>query len=160
MGSAHVLSLRLGTAPALGGAGTDKIPLHVGQPAERGEHQAPGARPGIGLRLRQGAELRLPAPTICMTMKEAVRQLKRSCDLSSLTSSEAHSRASVILPASLKARAFAKAWLSADRSTADSFPDRAPRALRAAAGTLRICTGPTRFRRATNLDRQRLDRNV
>jgi hypothetical protein len=50
--------------------------------------------------------------------------------------------------------------LSADLSAADGFPDRAPRALRAAAGTLRICTGPTRFRRATNLDRQRLDRNV
>ena len=76
-------------------------------------------------------------------MKAAVRHVRRSCDLSSLTSSAAHSRASGNFPASLKARAFAKAWLSADRSAADSFPDRAPRALRVAADTVRIATDPT-----------------
>jgi len=100
------------------------------------------------------------APTICFTMKAALHHVRRSCDLSSRTSSAAHSRASGIFPASLKARAFAKAWLSADRSAADSFPDRALRALRAAADMLRIATGPTRFRPATYLDRQRFDRNV
>jgi len=93
-------------------------------------------------------------------MKAALHHVRRSCDLSSRTSSAAHSRASGIFPASLKARAFAKAWLSADRSAADSFPDRALRALRAAADMLRIATGPTRFRPATYLDRQRFDRNV
>jgi hypothetical protein len=70
-----------------------------------------------------------------------VRHVRRSCDLSSLTNSLAHSRASSIFPASRKASAFAKAWLSADRSAAESFPDRAPRALRSAADVLRI--GPT-----------------
>jgi hypothetical protein len=69
----------------------------------------------------------------------AVRHVRRSCDFSSLTSSAAHSRASGIFPASRKARAFAKAWLSADRSAADSFPGRAPLALRSAADVLRIC---------------------
>jgi hypothetical protein len=54
--------------------------------------------------------------------------------------SAAHSRASGIFPASLKASGFAKAWLSADRSAADSLPDRVPRALRAAADMLRIGT--------------------
>jgi hypothetical protein len=63
---------------------------------------------------------------------------KNSEDLN-LINSAAHSRASGIFPASRKARAFAKAWLSDRRSAADSFPDRAPRALRAAAGVLRIC---------------------
>jgi hypothetical protein len=77
-------------------------------------------------------------PMICMTIKGAVHHVTRSCDLSCRTSSAAHSRASGIFPASLKARAFAKAWLSADRSAADSFPDRAPRALRVAAYVLRI----------------------
>jgi hypothetical protein len=62
----------------------------------------------------------------------------RLCDLSSLTSFSAHSRASGIFPASRKARAFAKAWLSAERSAAESFPGRAPRALRAAGDMLRI----------------------
>jgi hypothetical protein len=71
------------------------------------------------------------------------RHVRRSCDLSSLTSSAAHSRASVIFPASRKARAFAKAWLSDDRSAAESFPGRAPRALRATADMLRIAPGPT-----------------
>ena len=92
--------------------------------------------------------------------RRAVCHIKRSCDLSSLTSSAAHSRASGIFPASLKARAFAKAWLSDRRSAADSFPDRAPRVLRAAADVLRIAIGPTRFGRAKNLGRQRFDRNV
>jgi hypothetical protein len=82
------------------------------------------------------------APTICFTMKAALHHVRRSCDLSSLTNSAAHSRASGIFPASRKARAFAKAWLSADRSAADSFPARALRALRAAADMLRIGAGP------------------
>jgi hypothetical protein len=69
---------------------------------------------------------------------EASRHVRRSCDLSSLTSSAAHSRASGIFPASRNARAFPRAWLSADRSIADSFPDRAPRAARPAADILRI----------------------
>ena len=56
--------------------------------------------------------------------------VRRSCDFSSLTSSAAHRRASGIFPASRKARALARAWLSADRSAADSFPDRASRAVR------------------------------
>jgi hypothetical protein len=54
---------------------------------------------------------------------QAACHVRRSCDLSSLSSSAAHSRASAIFPASQKARAFAKAWLSADRSAADSLPD-------------------------------------
>jgi hypothetical protein len=70
--------------------------------------------------------------------RRAVRHLRRSCDLSSLTSSAAHSRASGSFPASLKARAFARAWLSDRRSAADSFPGRAPWALRSAADVLRI----------------------
>jgi hypothetical protein len=91
-----------------------------------------------------------------------VRHVRRLCDFSSRTSFSAHSQASGIFPASLKARAFAKAWLSADRSAADSFPDPTPRALRAAADMLRIASGPrpSLLRRATNLDPQRFDRNV
>jgi len=65
--------------------------------------------------------------------------------LRSLTSSTAHSRASGIFPASLKARAFAKAWLSADRSAADSFPDRVLWALRSAADVLRMLLIQPRF---------------
>jgi hypothetical protein len=99
------------------------------------------------------------ASTICFTMKAALHHVRRSCDLSSLTSSAAHSRASGIFPASLKARAFARAWLSADRSAADSFPARAPRVVRVAADMVRIAIGPTRVRQATNLDRRRFDRN-
>ena len=81
---------------------------------------------------------RLAAP------KAAVPHVRRSCDLSSLTSSLAHSRASGIFPASLNARAFAKAWLSDDRSAADSLRHCALRGLRAAADMLRI--GPPRVR--------------
>jgi hypothetical protein len=51
------------------------------------------------------------------------RYVRRSCAFSSRTSSTAHSRASAIFPASRKARA----WLSADRSAADSLPAWAPR---------------------------------
>jgi len=46
-----MLSLGLSAAPAFGGAGADKITLHVRQPAENGNHQAPGARGGVGPRL-------------------------------------------------------------------------------------------------------------
>jgi hypothetical protein len=94
--------------------------------------------------------------------RRPVRHVRRSCDLSSLTSSAAQSRASCIFPASRKARAFAKAWLSADRSAADSFPDRAPRALREAADVLRI--GTVRWSNSisagTNLDPRCFDRNA
>ena len=54
-----MLSLGLGTAPAFGGAGADKIALHVRNPAEYRQHQAPGAGAGVGPRLGQGSELRL-----------------------------------------------------------------------------------------------------
>src|SRR3954453_17568005 len=47
-GAAHMLSSGFGTAPAFGGTGADKIPLHVRQPAENGKHQAPGASGGVG----------------------------------------------------------------------------------------------------------------
>ena len=36
------------TTAALGGAGTDKIALYVGQAAENGNHQTPGAGAGVG----------------------------------------------------------------------------------------------------------------
>jgi hypothetical protein len=52
-GPPHLLSLGLGAASALGGAGADKIALHVRQSAENGNHQAPGAGAGIGPRLGQ-----------------------------------------------------------------------------------------------------------
>jgi len=107
---------------------------------------------------------RTTAPRILLAQlrKWAPRHVRRSCDRSSLTSSAAHSRASGIFPASLKARAFAKAWLSADRSAADSFPNCAPRGLRAAPDILRIAPGPTvQFGiGATNLGRRRFDCNV
>jgi hypothetical protein len=116
--------------------------------------------PAVGVLIRSRPRGR-PARRICLAApKGAVRHVRRSSDLSSLTSFAAHSRASVIFPASLKARAFAKAWLSDRRSAADSFPGRALCALRSASDVLRIAADPTRFRRATNLDRQRLDRNV
>jgi hypothetical protein len=73
--------------------------------------------------------------------RRAVRHFKRSCELSSLsslTNSSAHSRASGIFPASRKARAFAKAWLSDRRVAADSLSGRASRALRSAADGLRM----------------------
>src|SRR3954464_13278820 len=46
-----MLSLGLGAAPAFSSAGADKIALNVRQPAENGNHQAPGAGAGIGPRL-------------------------------------------------------------------------------------------------------------
>jgi hypothetical protein len=59
-GRPHVLSLGLGAAPAFGGAGADKIALHVGEASEYREHQAPGAAAAaVGPRFRQGSELRL-----------------------------------------------------------------------------------------------------
>jgi len=54
-----VLPALLRPASALGSAGADKVALHVGQAAQHGNHQAPGAGAGIGPRLREGAELRL-----------------------------------------------------------------------------------------------------
>ena len=86
--------------------------------------------------------------------------VRRSCDFSSRTNSAAHSRASCIFPASRKARAFARAWLSADRSSGDSLPALAPDEARTAGGELRIPTSPTRYQRATSLDRQRFDRKA
>jgi hypothetical protein len=47
-GAAHVLSLGLGAASAFGGAGADKIAFNIGQPAENGNHQAPGAGARVG----------------------------------------------------------------------------------------------------------------
>src|SRR6516164_7856465 len=90
------------------------------------------------------------------------RHVSRSCDLSSLTSSAAHSRASVIFPASRKARAFARALLSADRSAADSLAaDRAPRVARLADDILRIGQGSQLgFSGPRNVHRQHIDRNV
>ena len=86
------------------------------------------------------------SPAACEKLNRrtsAARHVRSPCDLSSLTSSAAHSRASGIFPASLKARAFARAWLSDRRSAADSFPGRSPRGLRLAAIVLRIAPGPT-----------------
>ena len=91
---------------------------------------------------------------------ERAHHVRRSCDFSSRTNSAAHSRASRIFPASRKARAFARAWLSADRSAGDSLPALAPDEARAAGGVLRIPASPTRFQRVINLDRQRFDRNA
>ncbi len=51
--TAHALSALLRPAAALGGAGADKIALHVGQAAQHGNHQPPGAGSGIGPRLGQ-----------------------------------------------------------------------------------------------------------
>jgi hypothetical protein len=47
-----VLTAFSGPATALGGAGADKIALHVRQAAEHGNHQAPGAGAGVGPRFR------------------------------------------------------------------------------------------------------------
>ena len=63
------------------------------------------------------------------------------------------------LPGISEGKAFARAWLGADRSTEDSFPDWAPPALRLADDLLRIAAGLTRFSCSRNLDRQLLDRN-
>jgi hypothetical protein len=52
-GSAHVLPALLGRAAALGGAGADKVALDVGEAAQHGNHQAPGAGAGVGPRLDQ-----------------------------------------------------------------------------------------------------------
>ena len=48
-----------GAVSALGGAGADKIALHVREAAEYRQHQAPGAGAGVGPRLGQGLKLRL-----------------------------------------------------------------------------------------------------
>jgi hypothetical protein len=56
---AHSLPALLRQAAALGGAGTDKVTLHVREAAENGNHQAPGAGAGVGPRLRERPELRL-----------------------------------------------------------------------------------------------------
>jgi hypothetical protein len=56
---AHALPALLRPAAALGGAGADKIALHVRQSAENGNHQAPGAGAGVGPRFGQGSKLRL-----------------------------------------------------------------------------------------------------
>jgi hypothetical protein len=42
--------LDLGAATAFGGAGADKVALHVRKAAEYRQHQAPGAGAGIGPR--------------------------------------------------------------------------------------------------------------
>ena len=57
--TAHVLPLGLGAAPAFGGAGADKITLHIRQSAKYRQHQAPGGGAGVGPRFGQGSKLRL-----------------------------------------------------------------------------------------------------
>ena len=56
---AHALPALLRAAAALGGAGADKIALHVGEAAQHGYHQSPGPGAGVGPWLRQRTELRL-----------------------------------------------------------------------------------------------------
>jgi hypothetical protein len=121
----------------------------------------------VRVRIRsRSTSARSPSTTaprflLAQLRKWAPHHFRRSCDLSSLTSSAAHSRASVIFSASLKARAFARAWLSDDRSAADSFPDCVLRALRVAADMLRIgpVQGSNSGSAGDNLDRRRVDRN-
>jgi len=55
----HVLPALPRPAAVLGGAGADKIALHVGEASENGGHQAPGAGAGVGPRLGERAKLRL-----------------------------------------------------------------------------------------------------
>ena len=52
---AHALPALLRPAAALGGAGADKVALHVRQSAQNGNHQPPGASAGVGPRLRPQA---------------------------------------------------------------------------------------------------------
>jgi hypothetical protein len=47
-GAAHMLPARRGAAAAFRRAGADKVALHVGQPAQDGNHQPPGAGRGVG----------------------------------------------------------------------------------------------------------------
>ena len=56
---AHALPALLRPAAPLGGAGADKVALHVSEAAENGNHQAPRAGAGVGPRLGQGSKLRL-----------------------------------------------------------------------------------------------------
>ncbi len=62
---AHALPALLRPAAALGGAGADKVALHVGQAAENGNHQAPGAGAGVGPRLMYPATFRFPYRMVC-----------------------------------------------------------------------------------------------
>src|SRR6516165_2989582 len=57
--TAHVLAALFRPAAAFGGAGADKVALHVSEPAENGNHQSPGAGAGIGPRFREGTKVRL-----------------------------------------------------------------------------------------------------
>ena len=50
-GTANMLPALLRPAAAFGGAGADKVALHVRQPAKNGNHQAAGAGAGVGPRL-------------------------------------------------------------------------------------------------------------
>ena len=56
--TAHALPALLRPAAAVGGAGADKVALHVSEAAENGNHQAPGAGAGIGPRFGERTELR------------------------------------------------------------------------------------------------------
>jgi hypothetical protein len=49
---------RLGSAPALCGAGADQVALHVRQAAQHGQHQPPSASTSVGPRLGQRPESR------------------------------------------------------------------------------------------------------
>ena len=57
-GTAKALALRLGAAAALAGAGLDKLPLELRQPAKHGQHQPPVCCGGVGPCVGNGAEAR------------------------------------------------------------------------------------------------------
>ena len=54
-----MLAALLRPTATLGGAGADNIALYIGEAAENGNHQAPGAGAGVGPWLRHRTELRL-----------------------------------------------------------------------------------------------------
>jgi hypothetical protein len=54
----HVLTACCGANPSLRRTGSDQIAFHIREPAENGNHQAAGARGGIGPRFSQRPELR------------------------------------------------------------------------------------------------------
>jgi hypothetical protein len=72
-----VLSSGFGTAPAFGGTGADKIALHIRQPAENGDHQAPGA--GAGAAHGSASDRnRTSASTMRFTMPNRSKVLRTS----------------------------------------------------------------------------------
>ena len=88
----------------------DKIDgKRVSHMAEADHTDTPGDETDVRLALKSFDHLSLPPVSMGWGSEWEVPQVRRSRDLSSLTSSAAHWRASVILPASLKASAFARA---------------------------------------------------